>query len=218
MDGVQPAPYTMGASPGWKGSLSDRYTRLSDYVGSLPDGLASYAKCQARASLCETLIAAMPAPRPAAADCPPPIDRILAKNATGWMPEVEVMAVSLFIADHFRMSDGHYRIWLKRANESFYSSIVFRALMAFVSPSSVVPRAGARWAAVHKGSQLEGRILSQRSAELVLTFPPRLFDERLLSYFVSVWAAGFEHCKAREAKVSLAKVEPTRAEYAIEWS
>ncbi len=127
------------------------------------------------------------------------------------------MAVSLFIADHYGMSDGDYRSWLKRANESFYSSVVFRALMAFVAPRSLVPRAGARWTAVHKGSHLEGRMLSQLSAQFVLSFPPRLFDARLLGYFVAVWEAGFEHCNARDCKVALSKVEPNRAEYSIDW-
>jgi uncharacterized protein (TIGR02265 family) len=168
--------------------------------------------------LCETLLAAMPAPRPVAAECPPPLDRILAEPyAASWMPEVEVMAVSLFIADHYGMDDGRYRSWLKRANRSFFKSVVFRALMALVSPRAFVPRAGARWAAVHRGSQLTGRMLSERSAEFVLTFPPRLYDAKLLGYFVAVFDAAFEHCNARNCVISLAKVEPTRAEYAIEW-
>ncbi len=160
----------------------------------------------------------MPAPPPTAAECPPPLDRILFEpSAAIWMPEVEVMAVSLFVADRYHMDDKRYRSWLKRANESFFKSLVFRALMALVSPGALVPRAGARWAAVHRGSELAGQILKERSAEFVLTFPPRLYDAKLLGYFVAVFDAAFEHCRARDCTVSLAQVEPTRAVYAIEW-
>jgi hypothetical protein len=195
------------------------YPRLAAYLRSLPHGIASYPECQAKASLCRTLLEAMPAPVPDVSHVPEPVRAIFTKPPRGmWMPEVEVMAFSLFIADHYAMTDDGFKRWLKKANRSLFRTIMFRALFALISPAALIPRGGVRWAAVHKGSELHGRIVGPTEAEVLIRFPPNLFVRSLLVHLAAVFEAALEHCNARSCEVALVHSDERRGCYRIFWS
>jgi len=195
------------------------YPRLSAYLRSLPDGIASYPECQAKASLCRTLIEGMPKPLPKISEVPEPVRDVFAKPPRGmWMPEVEVMALSLFIADHYRMTDEGYRRWLKTANRSLFQTLMYRALFSLISPAPLIVRGASRWAAVHKGSELDGRLVGPTEGEIQIRFPRNLFARPLLDHFTAVFEAAFEHCNARTCQVALVAADERRGCYRISWS
>jgi hypothetical protein len=196
-----------------------RYPRLTAYLAGLPEGLDSYPDCLARTSLCTELLDGMPSPHPRPKDLPEPTASILAKRPRGlWMSEVHVMAVSVTIADHFQFDDDAYLAWLHDTNLRYFSSLVLRVLMAFISPSELVARASARWSAVHQGSTLEARLTGPTSAHVELSFPPGLFAPILLRHFTAVWKAIFEHSKAKSCEVTLVDATDVHGVYEARWS
>jgi len=217
MHGVPHTASTTGAD--LVPAAAKRYPRLAAYLAGLPAGLGSYPDCLARTSLCAELIDGMPEPRPRPADLPEPAASILARRPRGlWMPEVHVMALSVTIADHYEFDDAAYLGWLHDVNLRYFSSLVLRVLMAFISPTELVARASARWLAVHQGSTLEARLTGPGSARVELTFPPGLFAPILLRHFTAVWQAIFEHSKAKECEVTLVEANELRGTYDARWS
>jgi len=134
------------------------------------------------------------------------------------MPEVQVMAVSLTIADHFAMDDEAYLGWLQELNQSYFRSLVLRVLFAFISPAELVPRAAARWAAVHRGSTLSTESVSPQEARILLEFPPGLFAPILLRHFTAVFQAALAHSNAQEPVVTLVDASDVRGLYRARWS
>jgi hypothetical protein len=160
----------------------------------------------------------MPEPRPDPADVPEPLSRFLKQRPSGmWMPEVEARATGLAIADHYLMTDKQYLAWLKAQNRSFFASLMYRAVMSFVSPVAIVPKATARWAAVHRGSALTAEVIAPRDVQVTLTFPPHLFAGLALQQVAVVLEAILEHAKAPNAEVSLVEVSATRGVYRARW-
>jgi len=197
----------------------ERFPRLASYLESLPAGLASYPDCQARASLCVSLIEGMPSLPPTPDQVPEPMATYLARMPKGlWLPEVHVMAVSLTIADHFGMDDAAYLAWLEEVNRKYFSSLVLRVLMGFVSPAELAPRAPARWAAIHRGSTLTSEVIRPGEGRIELEFPPGLFAPILLQQFTAVFQAAFRHSRAKQAEVALVEASSTRGVYEARWS
>jgi hypothetical protein len=200
------------------GIVAQRYPRLTAYVGGLPAGLASYPECLIKASLPLMLLEGMPSPRPDPSDLPDPARRyLLGRPSRLWVPEVEAMAISLIVADQYQMSDAQYLAWLRTQNLSFLNSLMYRAVMSFMSPAHVVPKAAARWAAVHRGSDLTVTFVGARDVDMVLTFPPRLFAPILLEHFTAVFEAVLERSNARVGEVVLAEASDTRGVYHARW-
>jgi len=195
-----------------------RYPRLHRYLAGLPAGEASHPDCLVRSSLCHALIEGMPGPAPDVAGVPPLIARILKNPPVQiWMPEVEVMALSLFIADRWQMTDAQAKQWLKRQNRSFFRSLMYRAVMAIVSPAALVPRAATRWSAVHRGSHLEARVIAPTQGEMVLRFPEHLYDRSLLYHFTAVFEAALENSNAMLGEVELVESDAVHGVYRFAW-
>jgi hypothetical protein len=128
------------------------------------------------------------------------------------------MALSLVIADHYRMTDDQYLVWIRERNRGYLSSLLLRALFAFLSPASLLPRAGARWAAVHRGSRLEAQVTGPGEGVALLTFPPRLFTPVLLRHFTGVFQAALDRSNARTAEVRLVEHDDVHARYQTRWT
>jgi hypothetical protein len=128
------------------------------------------------------------------------------------------MAVSLTVADHYRFDDETYLRWVRDANRSYFHDIVVRVLMAFASPADLMARAGARWAAIHKGTTLTASMVGPRQARAEIVFPQGLFSPILLQHFRSVWQAVIEHANARDCRVEMVEATDARAVYEATWS
>jgi hypothetical protein len=164
------------------------------------------------------LLDCLPGRTPRPEEVPEPMASLLAAPPSNlWLPEAHVMGVSLIIGDHYRLEDDAYLAWLRDVNRRYFSSVVYRILMSFVSPGMVFPRAGARWAAVHEGSTLAGRLLGAGEGELELTFPPGLFAPLLLQHFTAVFQAAFEHSNASRCAVTLDESSDVLGHYRVTW-
>lgn len=196
-----------------------RYPRFTRYVAGLPNGLASYPECTSKASLPLMLVKGMPAPVPRPEDVPEPLRHFLAKPPSGmWVPEVEAMAISLIIADHYRMTEHQHLDWLKSQNRSFLSSLMYRAVMSLFSPAALIPKAPDRWAAVHRGSKLTANFVGPRDIDIILEFPPRLFATIALQQLTAVFEAALENSNAHASECVLVEVTDTRGLFHARWT
>lgn len=196
-----------------------RYPRFARYVSGLPNGLASYPHCTSKASLALMLVKGIPSPAPRLDDVPELLRGYLTNPPSGmWVPEVEAMAVSLIIADHYRMTEVQHLEWLKNQNRSFFSSLMYRAVMSFFSPASLVSKAPDRWAAVHRGSTLSLQPVGPCDVDAFLDFPSRLFPTIALQQLTAVFEAALDNSNAREGEVVLAEVTDTRGVFHARWT
>jgi hypothetical protein len=196
--------------------IAQRYPRMAAYLKGLPEGEDSYPRCQVRTSLCVTQLNGMPIPHPAAASVPEPAARLLAGPLpTTWMPEVELMAMVHFIADHYQMDEPTQMRWMQEQNAKFYRTSMYSAAAMAVTPEFLIGQFSPRWAEVHRGSEITARLISPKEGELVLRFPPLLFDTRLLHLHGWAFENGIQHFNMPDAKVWLTDHDSVRGCYKI---
>ncbi|MGC3998897.1 MAG: hypothetical protein QM767_16170 [Anaeromyxobacter sp.] len=196
--------------------LHDRYPRLVEYVRSLPAGLGSHPACKARGSVLHAVLAA--AGHGALLDAPPELQPVFAPPPRPWVPEVVLQAAVLGVADHLRMDEGSFLAWNHQLNLELYQSGVYRALMAFLSPRTLLERGASRWSAFHQGTVLTvlpdggGREVSAR-----LDFPHRLFNPLLLRAYAEAFRAALVHSRGRNPSVAVAEEAETHARFLARW-
>ncbi|MFL5274609.1 MAG: DUF2378 family protein [Anaeromyxobacteraceae bacterium] len=194
--------------------LAERYPRVAAYLESLPRGLASHPQCEARSSIVVHFLAGTervdePLPREVA--------QLLTPPTTLWTPEVRLAATMLAVADQERWSDAQHQAWLLARNRELLSGIVYRALMAFLSPAALLEKAAARWSSLHRGTELDVERSGEREVVGRLSHPPRLFTAVAPAYGAAFQAA-IEHSRARTACVTEEDVTATCATYRARWT
>jgi hypothetical protein len=176
--------------------LRSRHPRLVDYLADLPAGILSYPECQAHAGLLGAVLAAMPRhevePRP-----DPFVAALLQPSRSTWIPEVRFHAALLAIADGESMSDAGFLTWVRAGNAAAYRGLVYRALMAMISPAQLLERAASRWDAFHRGSRLSVTSLGAGEVRVQLSFPPRSFTP-------PSWAASWRPSPRRSSTAAVA--------------
>jgi len=200
------------ADPG----LAASFPRLAAYLDGLPDGLASYPSCQARTSVARALLES--ADLAPAATVPPLVAQLLDPPSHGWIPEARLQATVLAIADLRGVADEAHLAWMHTVNLEIYRSPIYRALMAFLAPRTLLERGASRWEAFHRGTTLVTTpSTAARSAEAVLTFPPRLFNHLLLRGYAETFHAALVHSRAQEVTVEVAGWDETSAHFLARW-
>ena len=195
--------------------LGARYTRLAGYLVGLPDGLDSYPQCVARSGVLEAVLAAAPGAQDRG---PPLVAALLAPPLRPWTQEVVLQAALLAVADHAGMTEARFLQWCRSTNRQLYRNLVYRALMAFLSPLTLLERGAARWSSFHHGTTLEVGRDGEKVAQGQLTFPPGLFTPFLLRGYAEAFAAAFEHSRAENVSVELARTTETSARFVVRWS
>jgi hypothetical protein len=194
--------------------IADRYPRLVAYLSGLADGLGSYPECLVRSGLVDAIVEAAPE---ISEPTPPFVEALLSRPARPWTSEVVLQATLLAIGDRSRMSARAFQEWTREMNREVYRSPVYRALMAFFSPVTLLDRGAARWASFRRGSALEVERHGDRGADLRLSFPPRVFTGELLESFAGAFAVALEHSRAKQASVELRSSTATAAAFFARW-
>lgn len=147
------------------------------YLARLPDGLASYPHCRARASLFLSLTEPLgrtpdtegwPAELASLVRVPPP--------AVAWLPEVHFASAMRAIRDTCFESDEAFLAFSLDSQRRLFAHPIYRVVMAVVSPDIALRGARARWSHFHEGTELF--LVSSRpgAAELRLHAPAHLGD------------------------------------------
>ena len=191
-----------------------------EYVARLPDGLASYPHCVAKAALLRDILGSRPLDPDG--DHLPDALRSLVVNpppVSSWIPEVHFVAISLAIyGRHFGGDDlSAFEEWVCTRNAALFSKPLYRVLIALMSPERLLVGASKRWTAFHRGTTLT---LLQHTPELALVrldFPPELFERVLMHGFAASMRAAAQVAGGRNVRSGLDTATATRAEYWVRW-
>ena len=199
---------------------STSFPTVAAYLERLPDGIASYPECRAKASLVSGILESRPIdaehanlPRRVVelVEAPPPI--------SSWVLETEFCAVALAIYDvHFQtLGRDAFVQWIYEFNSELFAAPLYRILYAFLSPARLLKLSASRWHAFHRGTTLTVVESDRQRASLRIDFPPHLFHPHMLHGFLAAWRAAAAACGAKRCHADVERITASRAEYQIVW-
>jgi hypothetical protein len=196
--------------------LARRYPRLAAYLAALPAGLDSYPECQTRGTLAAEFAADVSR---GARDLPHEVAQLFAAQPATWIPEAQLAATILAVADHAGRGDDEHAEWVREKNRAVFRGVVYRSLMAFFTPAGLLEKASSRWESFHRGTALGVERLADRHVRARLEFPPHLVSGPLLprAYGAAMQAA-LEHSRAKTATLEVEDVGATWVTYRARWT
>lgn len=190
------------------------------YLGRLPDGLASYPKCQAKAALVRDLLESRPLDA-SGDDVPDGIRPMLANPppVSSWVSEVHFVTAALAIyARYFGANDlVAYEEWICTRNMALFRKPLYRVLIALMSPERLLIGASKRWSAFHLGTTLSVVEHTEGSARLKIVFPAHLFGIEFLRGISAGLRAAVIVAGGRNVVTGVDEATPTSAEYWLSW-
>jgi hypothetical protein len=195
-----------------------RLSFVEDYLAGVPGGIDGYPQCFHRGDPLARWIEHSPTaglrerlPAPAAALLRP------GARIPNWVPEVHATIIFLAIRElHFR-DDAAFLEHSRRCNRAVLETPANRLILWAASPRAILRGVSLRWGSLHRGSTLAARTPGEGSAELTLTFPPRLLPEIVLRGNATGIREALEGSGGRDVEVDLHAMEPTRAVFRARW-
>ncbi len=195
---------------------SGRFPRAARYLASLPSGLASYPECRAKTDFSHVVLGDYPKLLEEAR-LPEELRRHFDLGAPGqMMPECTAITLRLILRDLQFAGDEPYLAWTYEASARVFRSGVYRMLMYVMSPSLVIMGAAKRWSAFRVGTTLSAKA-DKKSAQLELTYPPRLYPELVLLGHAQSFRAAVDAAGAADSKVELTGHSETVAGFRVSW-
>jgi len=198
--------------------MNGAYRRVHAYLQALPQGVASYPECRAKASACREALAWRPLPK-GLAELPPELGEMIEAPppVNAWIPEARSMALALTIADHHGLSDREFVTMIYELSRAVLSSPTYRYLMAAEDLGAMLKHAHVRFSAMHQGIGLKADELDEHGCAFQMSFPPRLYDELLLKAYAATFKAGLDMTGRMGIEVELTGFGETAAQFAARW-
>lgn len=193
----------------------ERFPRLAAYLASLPNGLDTYPECLAKASLLH--YARRQTPPTFSLDGLP--NRVRSqleakKLAATWITETEYVAATLALWDGAKLSDDDACDCWYRVVKDLRASVLYRAIMSFVSPGRMMRGATLTWQQFHKGTTIRVVDETKSSTVLELVSPAGLYPPLILTAFGWVFQASVEPSPTPIAqRVRQPETQPGRTRY-----
>ncbi|HEY3448693.1 MAG TPA: hypothetical protein VGK67_20210 [Myxococcales bacterium] len=192
--------------------------RVHAYLQALPNGVASYPECRAKASVYREALAWRPLPK-TIAGLPPELLELVASPPpmSAWISEVQAMAMGLAIADHHGLSDREFVTMIYDLGRTLLNSPTYRYLMTADDLGAMLKHAHVRWTAMHQGIGLKADEVGEHGCAFQMTFPARLYDELLLKAYAATFRAGLDMTGKAGIEVELTGFGDTSAQFAARW-
>ena len=196
------------------------YHTTRAYLDALPDGLASFPECQAKASLLRDMLASKPI-APSADRLPSELCDLIRSPppVSSWIPEVAFNAASMVMYDeHFESKDtARFEAWVFDFNRALFSKTLYRILFLLVSPRRLLTNVPSRWGAFHRGTSLTLIEGGEHRGRLRLEFPSGVFAEPMLHAFGAAWRAAVDTAGGHAVHSKLDDRTDTSAEFTVRW-
>lgn len=194
------------------------FPRAERYLARLPHGFGSYAECMARGSVFRVFTESRSLRHFPWEKAPAGVADMLRTPVQNdaWLPEVQVMATILAVADHHALSDAETVRWFHDANAQLLGNRMYRALMSLASPSLFVKKAPQRWLEFHRGTGI-GVTQTGNAAHITLRYPPFLHGELILRGMGEGFKIAISMSRAKDTDVELVTMTPRSAEYRLTW-
>jgi hypothetical protein len=187
------------------------------YVAGLPKGLDSYPHCRVRSAVSREILEEFPHLLNHPGVDPGVRKRLRdAMDQGEWMLDSQGMATRLLVRDIVFTTDRDYHRWFFDISGRLFAKPFYRFLMYVVSPTLVVLGATKRWAAFREGSLMTANV-DRNQGKVELAFPVGLYPEVALKGFGETILAALTAARARDPKVELVEVTPTRGQWRIGW-
>jgi len=195
------------------------FPRVERYLSRLPRGLDTHPECTTKASVFRVFTESRSLRHFPWEEAPPAITTLLRTPVphSAWLPEVQVMASILALADHSKLSDAEAVRWFHEANASLLGNRMYRALLSLASPTHLIQGVGARWSTFHRGTGI-GMVQEGSSALATLQYPPFLYCELVARGQGEGLRVALSMSRAKDAEVELLHFGPRRSEYRVTWS
>lgn len=189
------------------------------YVGRLPDQLASYPECRAKASLLRFGLEARPvAPSlvEAAIWLPPEIaEYLVAPPPFGsWLPETHYVAALCAIGDLHEMEERDFTRFIYELSRRILKHPVYAALFKTLTPEFVIRMTASLWSRFHRGWRVSSRE-TDAGLEIAMHFPPGMIDELHVHGYTQTWQALVHGSRYPRGQVELESFDLSTAQYRV---
>lgn len=188
---------------------------LRAYLERLPEGIASYPECRAKASLYRGMTDGLGVDT---TGLPPEIVDLIdqPRPVTDWIPEVHSHAILLAQFDQHFEDVEVFAAHCYAYQHKMWSSKLYAFMMRFVSPPRLIATTSQRWSQFHRGSSLVATRTDENNAEVVLTTPPWIYDEVSLRGLTEGMRAVLDR-SAIPTTFTLLSQEPAEARWTVRW-
>lgn len=195
------------------------FPRVERYLARMPRGLDSHPECMIKASVFRVFTDSRSIRHFPWDEAPPPIAKLLRTPVpyTEWLPEVQVMATTLALADHHKLSDAETVRWFHEANASLLNNRMYRAFMSLASPSMLIRAAPRAWSMFHRGSGF-GVVQDGHEAQVTLRFAPYLYCDLVQRGLGEAIKIALTMSRAKTIDVELVGATPRSCEYKLVWT
>lgn len=189
--------------------------QLRAYLERLPDGLASYPGCLAKASLYRSIIEELPLDD---ARLPEPLQDLLRRPraVSEWIPEVHSHAVLLAQYDQRFTALPEFSAHCYAAQRRLWDSKIYAFMMRLMSPVRLLASTSQRWGQFHRGTELVAERSGEGAAWLRLTTPPHVYDEIALIGLTEGLRAVID-CSGISSEFTLVECDEVGARWAVRW-
>jgi len=155
---------------------------LQRYLASLPRGVESYPEAQVKASVYRDGLDSFDLAREVEG-LPEPVAELILDPlpVTAWVPEVHSLSVLLALRDRL-FEPGpegldRYEHWVFERNLRLLRRPLYRALFLLISPERLLSGVERRWSAFRRGTSARVVASGPGFAEIVISHPPKLYDQ-----------------------------------------
>lgn len=197
--------------------MTTTLTRMNEYLGGLPLGLASYPEHRQKASVVRAFADAMPTTGLAAL-LPRELVPLLEPVPPGlWIPEVHANALLLAQRDACVASDDDFIAGFHRANTALLTGPLYKLLMMVISPEFLISNAAQRWKVFHRGITLETSESRKGHALLRLSFPVGLLPPLLARGYSTAFEVALVAAGAKNVVVHADTTALVHAVFRCDW-
>lgn len=195
--------------------MPPHYARLGRYIAQLPEGLASFPECEAKASVHRRVVDYSGL---ALTGLPPELQRLIDEPPTHstWIPQCQSLALLLATLDAVNLDQEAEVKWIRKASTHVFSSPMYRILMWAATPRTLFKGAHMRWSAFFRGSNLEAEV-GDGQAYITLCSPEALFTRDLAGVFENVLAAATNFTEEGDGSLALDEYVPGAIRYRGAW-
>ena len=188
--------------------------RVSAYLASLDDGIASWPDYRAKGSLVRAALRVRSIDASTLALAPPRLRALVERPPldSGWITEVEYCAFSLLVADAHRFDSVAFaRFWYDVMTD-LVTSKIYATLLRWIEAPMLLRTTAARWGNFHRGLSLTAAATPD-GLQVDLAFPAGLVPEMCIAGYTQVWQALIDQSHSRDTLARLVAVGPGAARW-----
>lgn len=195
----------------------ERYPKLTEYLASLPDGLASYPECKAKGTLIKSIIEGQLADD-LTDGAPVELANVIRNPPTfnQWVPATWSDALFYLVVDRKYPTEEAMIDWCYKRTLKMGQSAMYRALVRAAGPKALLKMGAKVHDMFQRGTTLRVE-LGAKEAELFLEHPPYLHGGWNHLSNVGLFRALLRMTGVHHPQADMVESAPKLARYVLAW-